>query len=53
MRGHLDRASVNIRDRGAAWRKTGWQSFDPGAAPYTADQIQKARDLYQPRDIRR
>ena len=49
----LDRSSVNIRDRGAAWRKTGWQSFDPGAAAYTADQIQKERDLYQPRDIRR
>lgn len=49
----LDRSSMNIRDRGAAWRKTGWQSFDPGAAPYTTDQIQKERDLYQPRDIRR
>ena len=43
----LERSSVNIRDRGAAWRKTGWQSFDPKAAPYTAEQIHKERELYR------
>ena len=43
----LDRSSVNIRDRGAAWRKAGWQNFDPKAAPYTAEQIRKERELYR------
>jgi len=44
----LDRSSVNIRDRGAAWRKAGWQNFDPNAAPYTADEIRRERELYPP-----
>jgi hypothetical protein len=39
-------SSVNLRDRGAAWRKAGWNKFDPGAAPYTGDQIRKERDAY-------
>jgi hypothetical protein len=42
----LDRSSVNIRDRGAAWRKAGWQNFDPNAAPYTAEQIRNERERY-------
>jgi len=44
----LDRSSVNIRDRGAAWRKAGWQNFDPNAAPYTSEQIRRERELYPP-----
>jgi IS30 family transposase len=44
----LDRSSVNIRDLGAAWPKAGWQNFDPNAAPYTAEQICKERELYRP-----
>jgi hypothetical protein len=43
----LDRSAVNIRDRGAAYRKTGWKRFDPDASPYTADQVRKERDLYR------
>lgn len=43
----LDRASVNIRDRGAAYRKAGWTRFDPAAKPYTADQVRKERELYR------
>ena len=42
----LDRSAVNIRERGAAWRKSGWQTFDPNASPYSADQIRKERQLY-------
>ena len=42
----LDRSSVNIRDRGAAWRKAGWQNFDVNAAPYTAEQIRNERERY-------
>src|SRR6202030_486356 len=43
----LDRSAVNIRDRGMAWRKVGWQKFDPNAKPYTADEIRKERELYR------
>ena len=41
----LDRSSVNLRDRGAAWRKAGWQKFDPNAPPYTIDEIRKERGV--------
>jgi hypothetical protein len=43
----LDRSAVNIRERGMAYRKSGWSSFDPQAAAYTADQIRKERALYR------
>jgi hypothetical protein len=43
----LDRSSVNVRDRGAAWRKAGWQNFDPNATPYTVEQIRRERELYR------
>jgi hypothetical protein len=43
----LDRSSVNIRNRGTAWRNEGWQRFDPNASPYTADQIRSARETYR------
>jgi hypothetical protein len=43
----LDRSSVNIRNRGTAWRNEGWQRFDPNATPYTADQIRRARKTYR------
>jgi len=43
----LDRSAVNIRDRGMAYRQSGWRSFDPSAPEYTADQIRKERDLYR------
>jgi hypothetical protein len=42
----MDRASVNIAERSAAYRRGGWKSFDPQATPYTADQIRRERDLY-------
>lgn len=29
----LDSTAVNIRDRGAAYRKAGWNRFDPAASP--------------------
>jgi hypothetical protein len=31
----MDRSSVRVTDRGAAYRKAGWKSFDPKATPYT------------------
>jgi hypothetical protein len=42
----LDRSSVNITDRGAAYRKAGWQTFDPAAKPYDAEQVMKERQTY-------
>jgi hypothetical protein len=41
----LDRSAVNIRDRSAAYRKSGWKGFDPKAPAYTADQVRKERQL--------
>jgi hypothetical protein len=46
----LNRSSVNITDRGAAYRKAGWQTFDPAAKPYDADQVRREREVY--RDLR-
>jgi hypothetical protein len=43
----LDRSAVNLRDRGAAYRKAGWKGFDPAAKPYSAEQVRKERDLYR------
>lgn len=42
----LSQSAVNLQDRSAAWRKTGWQTFDPASKPYGADQVQKERQLY-------
>jgi hypothetical protein len=43
----LGRASVNIQERGASYRKAGWKEFDASATPYTADQVRRERELYQ------
>jgi hypothetical protein len=45
----LNRASINIRDREAAYRKSGWSRFDTNASPYTADQANRERELYRKR----
>jgi hypothetical protein len=42
----LSQSAVNLRDRSAAWRKTGWQTFDPASKPYGAEEVQKERELY-------
>lgn len=42
----LDRSAVNIHNRRSAWQKSGWKSYDPAAAPYTADQVKKERSMY-------
>ena len=43
----LNRSAVNIIERGAAYRKGGWNRCDPNAAPFSADQIRKERELYR------
>jgi hypothetical protein len=43
----LNRSAVNLAERGAAYRKAGWNRFDPEAPPLPADQIRKERELYR------
>jgi len=43
----LNRAAVDIQERGAAYRKSGWTGFDDKAKPYSADDIRKERTIYQ------
>ena len=45
----LNRASVNIRDREAVYRKAGWSSFDSAASPYTAEEAARERNSYRDR----
>ena len=42
----LNQSSVNLRDRSAAWQKSGWKTFDPASKPYDAEQVRKERQLY-------
>ena len=40
-------AAVDATTRGADYRASGWQSFDPAAEPYGADQIATERRRYE------
>jgi hypothetical protein len=40
----LNRSAVNLIERSAAYRKAGWNRFDPNASPLSADQIRKVRE---------
>ena len=42
----LNQSSVNLRDRSAAWQKSGWKSFDPSREPYGAEEVRWERQLY-------
>jgi len=42
----LNESAVNLRDRSAAWQKTGWKSFDSASKHYGAEEIRKERQLY-------
>ncbi len=44
--GVLNKSAVNLRDRSAAWQKSGWKTFDPASKPYGADEVRKERQLY-------
>jgi hypothetical protein len=46
FQGMMDRSAVGVAERAAAYRKSGWKTFDPNATPYNADQVQKERSLY-------
>jgi hypothetical protein len=42
----LNTSAVNLRDRSAAWQKSGWTTFDPSAQPYGPEEVCKERQLY-------
>jgi hypothetical protein len=46
LRALMDRSAIQVTDRAAAYRKSGWTTFDPNASPYTADQVRKERSMY-------
>jgi hypothetical protein len=43
----MDRKAIKLTDRSAAYRKAGWQSFDPDAQPYSAEQVRRERELFR------
>jgi len=43
----LSSASVNIAQRSAAYRESGWTGFDETAAPYGTDEVRRERELYR------
>ncbi len=43
----MDPDAVNMVDREAAYRKSGWTGYDPSAPAYTPDQVRAERDLYR------
>jgi hypothetical protein len=46
MEAIMDRTAVKLDERRDLYRKSGWQSFDPNAVPYTADQVRCERALH-------
>jgi hypothetical protein len=42
----LEQSSIDLHDRSSAWQKTGWSGYDPSGQPYSADQVQKERQLH-------
>jgi hypothetical protein len=43
----MDRSSIRLADRGAAYRKSGWTKYDPAAKPFTRDDVLRERTLYR------
>ena len=43
----MDRSSVRVADRTAAYRKSGWTTYDPNAKPFTRDEVLRERSLYR------
>ena len=42
----MNPCAVKLQERCELYRKSGWQSFDPNAVPYTADQVRSERALH-------
>lgn len=37
---------VDVKSRANQWRESGWTGYDASAQPYTADELNRERDLY-------
>jgi hypothetical protein len=42
----LDKSSVNLQTRSAAWQDAGWSIFDAANRPLAPDDIRRERELY-------
>lgn len=42
----MDRAAVDVKSRGDAYRQAGWTGYNASAAPYTPEQVAAERNLY-------
>jgi hypothetical protein len=42
----MNQSAVSLPERCDLYRRSGWQSFDPNAVPYTADQVRCERALH-------
>jgi hypothetical protein len=42
----MNQSAVKLQERCDLYRRSGWQSFDPNAVPYTADQVRSERALH-------
>src|SRR5258708_5191002 len=42
----MNHSAVHLQERCELYHKSGWQSFDPNAVPYTADQVRSERALH-------
>ena len=42
----MDRSSVKVADRAAAYRKSGWASYNASAKPLTPEEVVRERSLY-------
>ena len=43
----LDRSALRTTELRSTYSKSGWKSFDPASKPYSADEVQRERALYQ------
>lgn len=43
----MEEGAVNIAERRADFSRSGWQTFDPAAPPYSADQVRNERLLHR------
>ena len=43
----MDRSSVKVADRAAAYRKSGWANYNASAKPLTPEEIVRERSLYR------
>ena len=43
-----ENGAIDIDDRVARWRSTGWKGYNPNDAPFSHDEIERDRSTYRP-----